>query len=102
MARKIAVPGTPVRRTASTTFTRSAMAQSYLRLRTTTVESVPHHSERLFEQREARQGVSIGRVFCRFAEDPQDLSNLGLSEPNFDLRHEPALSGRRAHCCCDA
>lgn len=87
MARKMAVPGTPVRRTASVTFTRSATCKGYRLLGTTAVEPVANHPQRVLDQRHVRQGVRLVGPISRFAEDPENLGDLPLGEPDFDVVH---------------
>lgn len=87
MARKMAVPGTPVRRTASVTFTRSATCKGYRLPGTTAVEPVANHPQRVLDQRHVRQGVRLVGPISRFAEDPENLGDLPLGEPDFDVVH---------------
>lgn len=71
----MAVPGTPVRRTASVTFTRSALCKGYRLLGTTAVEPVANHLQRVLDQRHVRQGVRLVGPICRLTEDPQNLGD---------------------------
>src|SRR4051794_24123784 len=88
IARKISTPLTPVRRTASGAFTRSAISMSVFLAPRPLVEPLTKHAQRCFSFDQCRERATCGGVLSRLREHPEDSGNLLLGEPDALYGHD--------------